>query len=94
MGYNLWGRKASDTTEQLTLQPGYDIPSRYPGSPCGSAGKESACNAGDLGSIPESGRAPGGGQPTPAFLPGESPRTEEPGGLPSMDSQSRTRLSD
>ena len=27
------------------------------GFPCGSAGKESACNAGDLGSIPEIGRA-------------------------------------
>ena len=29
------------------------------GFPCGSAGKESACNAGDLGSIPELGRSPG-----------------------------------
>ena len=27
----------------------------------GSVGKESACNAGDLGSIPESGRSPGEG---------------------------------
>ena len=27
----------------------------------GSDGKESACNAGDLGSIPSSGRSPGGG---------------------------------
>ena len=27
----------------------------------GSDGKESACNAGDVGSIPGSGRAPGGG---------------------------------
>ena len=27
--------------------------------PCGSAGKESACNEGDLGSIPGSGRFPG-----------------------------------
>ena len=32
----------------------------YKGSPCGSAGKESACNAGDLGLIPGSGRSPGG----------------------------------
>ena len=30
--------------------------------------------------------------PTPVLLPGKSPRTEEPGGLPSMGSQSRTRL--
>ena len=29
--------------------------------PCGSAGKESACNAGDLGSIPGLGRSPGEG---------------------------------
>ena len=29
------------------------------GFPCGSAGKESACNAGNLGSIPGSGRSPG-----------------------------------
>ena len=27
--------------------------------PCGSAGKESACNEGDLSSIPGSGRSPG-----------------------------------
>ena len=29
------------------------------GFPCGSAGKESACNVGDLGSIPGLGRSPG-----------------------------------
>ena len=29
--------------------------------PGGSVGKESACNAGDLGPIPGSGRSPGGG---------------------------------
>ena len=43
------------------------------GFPCGSAGKESTCNVGDLDSIPELGRSPGGGQGnTPVFLPGES----------------------
>ena len=31
------------------------------GFPCGSAAKESACNAGDLGSIPGLGRSPGEG---------------------------------
>ena len=30
--------------------------------PCGSAGKESACSAGDLGSIPGLGRSPGEGK--------------------------------
>ena len=44
--------------------------------PHSSVGKESACNAGDLGSIPGLGRSPGLGrrkwQPTPVFLPGGS----------------------
>ena len=29
------------------------------GFPCGSVGKESACNVGDLGSIPQLGKSPG-----------------------------------
>ena len=38
------------------------------------AGKESACNAGDLSSIPELGRSAGEGKrlPTPVFWPVES----------------------
>ena len=35
------------------------------GFPCGSAGKESACNAGDLGSILGLGRSPGEGKGYP-----------------------------
>ena len=35
------------------------------GFPCGSAGKESACNVGDLGLIPGSGRSPGEGKGYP-----------------------------
>ena len=44
------------------------------GFPCGSAGKESASNAGDLGLIPGLGRSPGvvKSLPTPVFWPGES----------------------
>ena len=40
----------------------------------GSDGKASACNVGDPGSTPGSGRSPGegNGQPTPVFLPGKS----------------------
>ena len=41
-----------------------------------SAGKESACNAGDPGSIPGSGRSPGGGHGNPlqySCLAGYSP---------------------
>ena len=36
-----------------------------PSFSCGSAGKESACNVGDLGSIPELGRSPGEGNGNP-----------------------------
>ena len=47
------------------------------GFPGGSAGKESSCNAGDLGSIPGLGKSPGGGHGNPlqySFL--ESPHGE------------------
>ena len=65
------------------------------GFPGGSDSKESICNVRDLGSIPGLGRSARGGawQPTPVFLPGESPWTEEPGRLQSMGSQSQTQLS-
>ena len=39
------------------------------GFPCGSAGKESACNVGDLGSIPGLGRSPGEGKGYPLQYP-------------------------
>ena len=63
------------------------------GFPGGLDSKESACksacNVGDLGSIPGWGRYwRRVWQPTPVFLPGESPWTAEPGGLQSMGSQS------
>ena len=57
------------------------------GFPGGSDVKESTCNVGDPGLIPGLGRPPGGRQPTPVFLPGESPRTEKAGGLQSIGSQ-------
>ena len=50
--------------------------------PGGSDGKESACNAGDLGSIFGLGRSPGEG-----YLHWRFPRTEEPDRLQSMGSQ-------
>ena len=37
----------------------------FPGFPGGSAGKESACNVEDLGSIPGLGRSPGEGKGYP-----------------------------
>ena len=59
--------------------------------PGGSAGKESACNEGDMGSIPGLGRSPGEGKGCPLQYPGLEN---------SMDcivqwvAKSRTRLSD
>ena len=51
--------------------------------------KESTCNAGDPGLFPGLGRSnpEEGMQPTPVFLHGESPWTEEPGRLQSVGSQ-------
>ena len=61
----------------------------------GSDSKESACSAGDLGSIPESGRSPEKGMAAHfSILAWRIPRTEEPGGLQSMELQSQTPLSD
>ena len=61
----------------------------------GSDGRESACHAGDLSSVHGAGRRKRKMQPTPVFLPGKIPWTEEPGGLQSMGLQkSRTGLSD
>ena len=59
------------------------------GFACGSAGKESACNAGDLDSIPGLQKSPRRRpwQLTLEFLPGESPWTEEPVSPQSMGSQ-------
>ena len=66
------------------------IPSTYDsGFPRGSVGKESACNAGDLGLIPGSGRAPGEGNGWIfAWIHAwKILWVEEPSGLQSMGSQ-------
>ena len=59
------------------------------GLPGGSDGSESACNVGDLGLIHGWGRFSWrrAWQPTPVFLAGESPWTEEPDRLQSIGSQ-------
>ena len=67
------------------------------GFPGGASGKEPTCQCRRhkrLRSDPWVGKIPWRGkrQPTPVFLPGESPWTEEPGGLQSMGSQGRTQL--
>ena len=51
-----------------------------------SDGKASACNLGDLGSIPASGRSPGEGNGNPLQY-WEIPWTGEPGSLQSMGLQ-------
>ena len=43
----------------------FTLPCTSEGFPGGSDGKESTCNVGDLGSIPEFGRSPGGGHGNP-----------------------------
>ena len=60
----------------------------FRGLPRWVSSKESACNAGDTGSIPTLGRSPGEGNGNPLqFLAWEIPWTEEPGGLQSTGLQ-------
>ena len=66
------GPKGSPTVPQHQRAP--------MGFPDGSDGKESTCNAGDLGLIPGLGRSVGGGKGYPL----QYPWTEELGGLESM----------
>ena len=80
------------------LKPGFDLKQwEEKGVPGGSAGKESACNAGGLGSIPESGRSPGGGHGNPLpYSCLENPHAQRsPEGYTVHEvAKSRTRLSD
>ena len=46
--HNVWLMGCQFPSQELNLATGF---------PCGSAGKESTCNEGDLGSIPELGRS-------------------------------------
>ena len=58
------------------------------GLPWWFSGKESTCNAGDMGSIPGSGRSLGEGNGNPLqYSCLENPVEEKPGGLQSMGSQ-------
>ena len=64
------------------------------GFPGGSDSKESAHNAGDLGSVPGSGRSPGEGMAThTSILAWRIPWTEDLGGLYGV-AKSQTCLSD
>ena len=57
--------------------------------PCGSAGKESSCSAGDLGSIPGSGKSPGEGKGYPLQYSG----LDSPWGHKESDTTERLSLS-
>ena len=84
------------------LLPSWELKSDlviYCGLPQWLSYKESTSNAGvtgDSGPVCRSLKIPWRRkqQPTPIFLPGKTPWTEEPGGLQSMRWQSPTRLSD
>ena len=55
------------------------------GFPCGSAGKESTCNAGDLSSIPRLGRCPGEGKGYPLQYSGLENSMDSPWGHKELD---------
>ena len=62
--------------------------------PCGSAGKESTCNAEDLGLIPGLGRSPGGGTGYPLrTLVGEIHGLYSPWGRKESDTTEQLSLS-
>ena len=80
MGCCLWGCTESDTTEatqqqqQQQEQQQQQQHGHKQGFPGGSNSKKPTRNAGDQGSVPESGRLPSRREwlSTPVFLPGES----------------------
>ena len=61
--FNSWVRKIPWRRDRLPTPV-------FLGFPCGSAGKESACNAGDLSLIPRLGRSPGEGKGYPLHYSG------------------------
>ena len=85
--------------QNLCLHPDFALPAFHTvrnkfmlfihlGFPCSSAGKESACNKGDLDSIPGLGRSPGGGYErlhTPVFQTGEFTGLYSPWGPKELD---------
>ena len=67
--------------------PYFHCVKRYIGFPGDSAGKEFACNAEDLSSVPGLGRFPGEGKglPIPVFWPGEFHELHTPWGHKKSD---------
>ena len=85
VGYSPWYHKELDRTEEFSLSL-FTLSSGFPG---GSVVKTCACQAGDMGLIPGSGRSPekGNGNPLQRSCL-EIPQTEELGGLQCIGSQS------
>ena len=69
------------------------LPVGISGFLCGSAGKESACNAGDLGLIPGLGRSPGEGKGYPLQYSGLENSMDSPWGHKQLDTTERLSLS-
>ena len=63
------------------------------GFPYGSAGKESTCNVGELGSIPQLGRSPGEGKGYPLQYSGLENGLYSPWGLKEWDRSEQLSLS-
>ena len=63
------------------------------GFPGGSAGKESTCNAGDLGSIPGLGRYPGEGNGYPFQFSDLENSMDNPWGCKELDTTEKLSLS-
>ena len=79
------------TQPKYTSNSNMDFKSIFRDFPGGSAGKKSACNAGDLGSIPGLGRSPGEGKGYPLQYSGlENSMDCKVHGVP----KNRTQLSD
>ena len=62
-----------ENSDAVLLYTEYWLTFRLSGFPCGSAGKESTRNAGDLGVIPGLGRFPGEGKSYPLQYSGLDP---------------------
>ena len=77
-----WEIQFSQGSRKSALRERMDFPG-------GTDGKEFTCNSRDVGSIPGSGRSPGGrhGKTHSSILAWRVPWTEEPGGLQSMGLQ-------
>ena len=85
--FNSWVRKICWRRDRLLTPVLF-------GFPCGSTGKESACNVGNMGSIPGLGRCPGEGKGSTLVLwPGEFHELYSPWSHKELDTTERLLLS-